>query len=111
MKHRFSKKKNPSGLRNHLISVCLFAAVFCAFFLGTASVSKKTDEEELLTLEQAVMRGITYCYAMEGSYPASLSYLKEHYGLFYDEEKYFIDYLPLGANIMPDVTIIRRIDH
>ncbi len=54
------------------------------------------------------MRGITYCYAAEGSYPASLNDLKEHYGLFYDEEKYRIDYQPLGANIMPDVTIIRR---
>lgn len=111
MRNRFSRKKSPSILRNLLISVYLFAAVFFIFCFGIFSVSEKRDAEELLTLKQAVMRGITYCYAMEGSYPADLSELKEHYGLFYDEDKYFIDYLPLGANIMPDVTIIRKTDH
>lgn len=111
MKNRFSKKKKPSGLRNLLISVYLFAAVFFVFCYGIFSVAGERDKEELLTLEQAVMRGVTYCYAMEGSYPPDLSYLKEHYGLFYDEEKYLIDYLSFGANIMPDVTIIRRTDH
>ena len=111
MRNRFSRKKSPSILRNLLISVYLFAAVFFIFCFGIFSVSEKRDAEELLTLKQAVMRGITYCYAMEASYPAALSDLKGHYGLFYDEDKYFIDYLPLGANIIPDVTIIRKTDH
>lgn len=111
MKHRFSKKKNPSSCRNFLISVCFFAAAACAFCSGISSVSAKNEEEALSTLEQAVMRSVTYCYAMEGSYPSSLLYLKENYGLFYDEEKFYIDYLPLGANIMPEITIIRRTDH
>lgn len=111
MKNRFSRKKNPSNRRNLLISVCFFCVVFLAFYFGISSVSERRSEEELSTLEQAVMRNVTYCYAMEGSYPSSLSYLKENYGLLYDEEKYFIDYLPLGANIMPEITIIRRTDH
>lgn len=108
MKNRFSQKKNPSNRRNFLISVCFFAVIACSFCLGISSVSAKSDEEALSTLEQAVMRSVTYCYAMEGSYPSSLLYLKENYGLFYDEEKFYIDYLPLGANIMPEITIIRR---
>lgn len=111
MKNRFSQKKNPKNRRNFLISVCFFAIVTCAFCFGISSVSAKSDQEELLTLEQAVMRNVTYCYAMEGSYPPSLLYLKENYGLFYDEEKFFIDYLPMGANIMPEITIIRKKDH
>ena len=45
---------------------------------------------------------------MEGSYPESLQYLKEHYGLTYDDDKFFVDYQTLGSNIMPDVTIIDR---
>ena len=49
-----------------------------------------------------------HCYAIEGSYPESLQYLKDNYGLTYDEEKYFIDYQVLGSNILPDVTIIDR---
>ena len=108
MKNRFIRQNKQTAGRNRILSACLSAAVFGAFWFGISSVSDKTNEAELQTLEQAVMRGITYCYAAEGSYPASLNDLNEHYGLFYDEEKYRIDYQPLGANIMPDVTIIRR---
>ncbi|WP_318583936.1 hypothetical protein [[Clostridium] scindens] len=53
-------------------------------------------------------RSITQCYAVEGNYPESLDYLKKSYGLHYDEDKFFVDYQPLGSNIMPDVTIIKK---
>lgn len=106
MKHRFTTKKSSS--RSLLISAAVFAAVFLLFWFAVSSLSTRTNEEEIQTLETAVTRGITYCYAVEGSYPASLAYLKENYGLIYNEDKYFIDYQPMGANILPDVTIIRR---
>ena len=77
---------------------------------ASSSVSSRTDEEEMRTLQTAVMRGITHCYAIEGTYPDSLEYLIENYGLIYDEGHYYIDYQPLGSNLMPDVTIIQRED-
>lgn len=48
------------------------------------------------------------CYVLEGHYPDSLSYLEEQYGFSYDKEHFFVDYQLLGANIMPDVTVIER---
>ena len=69
---------------------------------------EKMDQEEMQTLQNAITRNVTTCYTLEGSYPQSLGYLKKHYGLHYDENKYFVDYQPLGANIMPDITIIRK---
>ena len=54
------------------------------------------------------MRNITYCYAVEGAYPESLDYLKENYGLTYDENLFFVDYHIDGSNIFPDITIIER---
>lgn len=110
MKNRFGYEKKQPAFRNLLISLCFFAAIIIIFWRGVSAVSTRADEEEMRTLNQAVMRGVTYCYALEGNYPGSLDYLKENYGLFYDEEKYFIDYQPLGSNIMPDITIIRRIE-
>ena len=32
----------------------------------------------------------------------------EQYGFSYDKEQFFVDYQLLGANIMPDVTVIER---
>lgn len=111
MNNRFSREKTHAGSFPIFVSACLFAAVLLVFGYGVSSVSGRTEQEESRTLEEAVARGITYCYAAEGRYPTSLSYLKEHYGLFYDENKFFIDYQPMGANIMPDVTIIRKKDN
>lgn len=108
MSHRFITKPQTSYLRNILISLLLFACIFAAFWLGVSSMQKKVDTEGIKTLQNAVTRSITRCYVEEGSYPESLDYLKEHYGLYYDENKYFVDYQPLGANIMPDVTIIQK---
>ena len=108
MSQRFITKPQTSYLRNILISLLLFACIFAIFWLGVSSMQKKVDSEGIQTLQNAITRSITRCYAEEGSYPESLNYLKKHYGLHYDENKYFIDYQPLGENIMPDVTIIQK---
>ena len=63
-------------------------------------------EKELL--QTALDRSILQCYALEGSYPSSLSYLEEHYGLTYNKELFFVDYQYIGDNLRPDITIIER---
>ena len=108
MSSRFISNKKTSYGRNLVISLLLFALIFAGCFFGLNSMEARLDEDGLKTLQEAVTRDITRCYAEEGSYPESLDYLKEHYGLTYDEDKYFIDYQPLGENILPDVTIIQK---
>ena len=98
---RFIRERKTSYLRNVIISVLIFLLIFAGFGCGLTAMNKKMDQEEMQTLQNAITRS-------EGSYPQSLGYLKKHYGLHYDENKYFVDYQPLGANIMPDITIIRK---
>ncbi|MDD2978649.1 MAG: hypothetical protein PHN80_01620 [Hespellia sp.] len=105
---RFYKGRKEHNLRNAIISVLLFCAVFSLFFYGTNTVSAKTDAQQAQSLNEAIHRGITHCYAVEGRYPESLDYLKKEYGISYDEDKYFVDYQVLGTNLMPDVTIINK---
>ena len=108
MKHRFARGKQDSGSKNLMISAVLFALILSAFLFGISTVEDRTDAQAKETLEQAVSRGIVHCYSLEGSYPESLQYLKDHYGLTYDEDRFFVDYQVLGSNILPDVTIIDR---
>ena len=105
---RFIRERKTSYLRNVIISVLIFLLIFAGFGCGLTAMNKKMDQEEMQTLQNAITRSVTTCYTLEGSYPQSLVYLKKHYGLHYDENKYFVDYQPLGANIMPDITIIRK---
>ena len=89
-------------------SIALFCAVLLMFVYGMDHLSSSTNEKEKESLENALQRDITYCYAMEGKYPDTISDLKERYGLVYDESRFYIDYRNMGSNIYPDVTIIER---
>ena len=97
-----------SDLRKIVLSVCAFTLITGIFYQGIESLSSSTQKRQKESLESALIRNITYCYAVEGSYPESLDYLKEHYGLTYDEDRFFVDYQVIGANILPDVTIIEK---
>lgn len=84
-----------------------FLICFTIFFLvGLQTVNQSTTQEQLSSLERTILKDVVHCYATEGTYPPSLDYLKEHYGLSYNEELFFVDYISIGSNIMPDVTVI-----
>ena len=40
-----------------------------------------------------------------GVYPENLDYLREHYQLSYNEEKYHVFYEPLASNLMPSIKV------
>lgn len=92
----------------HLLPLVLLAIVIIAFVFFSNTISNSNQSGNYQILENALNRSITQCYALEGSYPPSLSYLVENYGLLYNSEQYFIDYQYIGSNLRPDVTIIER---
>ena len=108
MAHRFEMRKRDSSARNLIISLAVFVIIAVCFWCAADSVSERTQAEERMLLEAALNRSITHCYAIEGTYPESLEYLTKNYGLTYSEDKFYIDYQPLGADIMPDVTVIEK---
>ena len=89
-----------------LFSVLFILSFLLFFFQGVYAVDNTTSEEQAKSLEEAIRRSIIQCYAVEGTYPPSLDYLKQHYGIFYDSNLFYVDYTPIGSNIMPDITII-----
>ena len=90
------------------LPILLLVAVLAFFVIFADSFSHSNLEHEKTILSNALNRSITQCYALEGTYPYSLSYLEEHYGLTYNKEHFFIDYQYIGGNLRPDVTIIER---
>lgn len=100
-----SKGERIPKIWNLLLGSLLF--FFLLFFLfGIQSVEHSTTSEQLASLKRTIQKNIVHCYATEGTYPPNLDYLKEHYGLSYNETLFFVDYISIGSNIMPDVTVI-----
>ncbi len=103
---------HPTGKPRHVLAASLagFAAILLVFLLSLESMSDSTARRQRESLEKALNRCVTYCYAVEGAYPESLAYMKEYYGLSYDEGRFFVDYRYQGGNILPDITILEKED-
>ena len=87
---RFQYRKAPHTYRKIVLSVCAFTLITGIFYQGIESLSSSTQKRQKESLESALIRNITY------------------YGLTYDEDRFFVDYQVIGANILPDVTIIEK---
>ncbi|MDD7718199.1 MAG: hypothetical protein PUJ11_01670 [Eubacteriaceae bacterium] len=104
-KEKTEDKKRKLRLIGALTIVIAAMVCFAAVF---SHVSESSEAEELKQLTEALNRSVAHCYSVEGCYPESLEYIKEHYGLTYDEDSFFVDYRPVAENVMPDITIIEK---
>lgn len=104
--NRFSQKKVSSHILRRTVTTVVIA-ICAVFFLirGTYSVQQSADTSQMDSLRLAIVRSAVHCYAMEGRYPESIDYIKEHYGIDWDTSKYIVDYEITGTNLMPDVTV------
>lgn len=106
MRRNRLKKVKKNIAFSLIIPFVSFVIIFGLFFYGITQVSEANDREILESLKTTVNRDIVHCYASEGMYPPSLSYLEENYGLTYDHDKFYISYEPVGVNVLPEVTVM-----
>ena len=60
------------------------------------------------SLRKNVTEACVQCYAIEGTYPESISYLEQYYGIRYDGSKYIVSLETGSENQLPDVQITLR---
>ena len=103
------KRKNAvaSVLRGLLLPVGAAVAVL-AFAAALDSLDGGRQQEEMQRLEESLRRSCVACYAEQGVYPPDLDYLREHYGLQIDEERYTVRYDAFAENLMPDITVLEN---
>lgn len=106
MKNRFQKKKErkKKGTLILPIIVCLIMAAI--LWSSSSRIFHETGKRQEESTRDAIMRGAVQCYAIEGRYPESLSYLEKHYGISYDKNKFVVSYEIVGSNTMPQVSVI-----
>jgi len=107
--NRFEQTRKPfSRTITYLYPLIAFATIFILFLGGIRSVSDTSLAKQKESLETALTRSISQCYAVEGVYPPSLDYLISHYGLTYDSNIFLVDYQYYGGNLLPEITVLRK---
>ncbi len=100
--------ERPRGRnRGLLFAVAVFALLAVFFLSALVSSAQRNDARETELVRAAIQRAIVTCYAVEGKYPPSLSYLYDNYGISVDESRYVVYYDVFASNVMPSVQITR----
>lgn len=94
--------------RRDVAALALFAAIVLAFCLVVDQLTRASDQAELTLVRDAVKSAALTCYAVEGAYPEDIDYLRQHYGLAYNEERYMIYYDAFASNVLPDIRVVER---
>ena len=98
--------KDRPLLRGVVITLLVFFFMQAVLAYGLAQVGKSSQTEQADALKKAVMQAVFTCYAIEGRYPPSTAYLKDHYGLIYDESKFIVTINTFAENLLPDIAIL-----
>ena len=88
------------------LAVIALALFLCLRLFSRVEETERKGETDLV--RNAVKNAALTCYAVEGVYPDDLDYLREHYHLSYNEEKYHVFYEPLASNLMPSIKVAER---
>ncbi len=67
---------------------------------------RQSGTEQTTAVKEAILRAAAHAYALEGSYPPTLAYLEENYGLILDHERYSYVYEAFASNIRPEVEVL-----
>ena len=94
--------------KKDVAAIAIFIALIVAFVFLVNNITGKGNGRELKIVRDAVKNAALTCYAVEGMYPDDLSYLREHYNLSYNEERYIVSYEPLASNLMPSIKVVER---
>lgn len=98
--------QNPIFSRLILLVIALVIVLACVAGLNGFWERRGSARPE--DIRKAVMDACVQCYALEGSYPPSLEYLEDHYGLILDREEYYFYYEVFASNVMPTVEVYRK---
>ena len=94
--------------RKDIAAGVVFVALIVGFVLLVNSLTATSDGRESQLVYDAVKNAALTCYAVEGTYPESLEYLRENYKLAYNKERFVVEYDAFASNLMPTITVRER---
>ncbi len=92
--------------RKEIIGALLIVALLICVWLLISQVDSVHHNAENQFVRDAVRNAALTCYSVEGAYPDNLQYLRDYYGLAYDESRYKVTYDAFASNLLPDIYVV-----
>lgn len=108
MYHVLTQRQIKERRRNRIIALIVVCAVCVVCFFGTQALAEQMEKQRAAAVRNSIIETALQCYAVEGAYPSSLSYLENEYGLVVNRRDYVISYEAFASNVEPTVVVIPR---
>ena len=83
-------------------------ALLAVVLLAIDRISGMQQREEAAMVRDAIHEAALTCYAVEGMYSDSVEYLREHYHLAYNEERFLVTFDAFASNKIPNIYVTER---
>lgn len=91
-----------------VVAAVVAAALAAGLWLACTAAHQQAVEQGAASVRAAVLDAAMQCAAVEGSYPSSLEYLEERYGLVVNHQDYLVAYDAFASNVPPTVVVVPR---
>lgn len=107
MYHDTSSLSLKSILIRFAIGLMLLSSPALLLHCAPERVSQNLNDNGALALRDSILQSAIQCYAVEGNYPTSLSYLEKNYGLQINHDRYIVTYNAFASNLVPQVSVLQ----
>ena len=94
--------------RRDIGKLAVIAAVLIMVVFLAGRIGNMHGTEEAKLVSDAIRQATLTCYAVEGAYPDSMEYLRDHYHLVYDEDQFLVTYNSFASNRFPDIYVVEK---
>ena len=105
MTRRARKETERWPIAKEIAVIALMLALLAVVWIAVSGLERTNDTAQTKFVQDAVHNAAMTCYAVEGAYPENLEYLRDHYGLAYDESRYFVTYDAFASNLVPEIFV------
>lgn len=108
MYHELTVSAARRKRRSTLLVVALVLIAIVMIALSFAVIYESSRVRGATSLRTAILESAKDCCAVEGSYPTSVQYLEDSYGLTINESDYVVSYEWYADNMIPNVAVVPR---
>ena len=107
MYHDTSSLSLKSLLIRFAAGLLLLSGLALLLNWAVGKISQNLNDNGALALRDSILQSAIQCYAVEGSYPTSLEYLEENYGLQINHDRSIVTYNAFASNLVPQVSVLQ----
>ena len=108
MYHELTYQELRARRRRRIAMAVVAVALALVAWLAVGLSQALQREQAAASVRESVVRSALMCCAVEGSYPQSLEYLEDHYGLRVNSRDYVVHYEAFASNVVPNVVVVPR---